>query len=864
MNTNRLTIVLLLLLTTARAWAEFPAPYNSEPDLSVPLMPAAEAAAKLSVPDGFQTTLFAAEPDVQNPIAMAWDARGRLWIAENYTYAESKQRFDLELRDRVLIFEDTDNDGRFDKRTVFTDDVQMLTSIEVGHGGVWLMTPPNVLFIPDRDGDDRPDGPAEVVLDGFTVATANYHNFANGLRWGPDGWLYGRCGGSCPGLIGLPNTPEEQRLPLVGGMWRYHPYSKHIDVLNSGTTNPWGHDWTAEGEPFFINTVNGHLWHAIPGAHFVRPSSLDPNRHVYDQIDMHADHWHFDTGKSWTASRHGAADEYGGGHAHIGMMIYLGNNWPEEYRGRLFTLNMHGRRANQEILEREGSGYVGRHGKDMLQSADPWFRGMDLSYGPDGSVFVIDWSDTGECHEHTGVHRQSGRIFRVAYGNPQPVVSDLLKRSPLELAQLQLEDNEWLARQARVQLSELAHHNADVAAAVTLLTQNLTSDNHLHRLRAMWTLHTLGKLSEPLLKQQLTDANEHVRAWAIRLASDSWPLDSPNGPVKRRGSDGLAGVSVWLPRFVALAANDPSALVRLSLASTMQRLPVDRRAELAIGLVAHAEDAEDHNLPLMIWYGLTAIDGDQLGSLVDVAAVSKLPKTTELIARRLGEEIERRPEFINRLLDIAAKNSDVAFRNSVLVGLSTGLRGWRKAPQPQSWPALVASVAVGPDETQQQRVRELSVVFGDGRALGEVKQMALDKQAELTVRVSALETLIESKPEDLRSICESLLNDAGINTIAARGLALYDDPDVAEMLVKSYGRFRAPNRPQVVSLLVSRKSFAGALLNAIYNRHRHGKNSTKRPVCIPGATDSQSERCQTQRTGERSLGRDSRYTSRTA
>src|SRR5205085_8384375 len=118
----------------------------------------------------------------------------------------------------VLIFEGT-NGGHFTKRTVFTDDVQMLTSVEVGHGGVWLMCPPQLLFIPDRNGDDKPDGPAEVVLDGFTVAQDNYHNLANGLRWGPDGWLYGRCGASCPGEIGRPGTPASSRIPLRGGMW---------------------------------------------------------------------------------------------------------------------------------------------------------------------------------------------------------------------------------------------------------------------------------------------------------------------------------------------------------------------------------------------------------------------------------------------------------------------------------------------------------------------------------------------------------------------------------------------------------------------------------------------------------------------
>jgi putative membrane-bound dehydrogenase-like protein len=423
------TVFFPLLAATSLIAADFPAPYNSEPDKSGP-MPAAEAAAKFKLPPGFKATVFAAEPDVQNPIAMAWDARGRLWIAENYTYAEAGVRFDMKLRDRILIFEDKDGDGHFDTRTVFTDELQMLTSIEVGEGGVWALSLPNLVFIPDRNRDGVPDGPPEVVLTGFAAPQENYHNVANGLRFGPDGWIYGRCGASGPADVGAPGTPPEQRIPVRGGMWRYHPQRKTFEAITSGNTNPWGHDWNEHGELFYVNTVNGHLWHAVAGEHFVRPHTVDPNPRAYAAIDMHADHWHFDVGKGWQNSRSGAASDLGGGHSHIGAMVYLGDNWPAEYRGHLFTLNQHGKRANQEILERTGSGYVGHHGADTLFAADPWFVGLDLSYGPDGGVYVLDWSDTGECHERNGVHRTSGRIYKITSGDPCNCTPILTSGSP--------------------------------------------------------------------------------------------------------------------------------------------------------------------------------------------------------------------------------------------------------------------------------------------------------------------------------------------------------------------------------------------------------------------------------------------------
>src|ERR1051325_5445113 len=602
---------------------------------------------------------------------MAWDARGRLWVAENYTYAESGKKFDLNLRDRILIFEDKDGDGRFDTRKVFTDELQMLTSIEIGHGGVWVMCPPQLRFIPDRNGDDVPDGAPEVVLDGLTGSPEMHHTFANGLRFGPDRWLYGRCGASSAGEVGVPGTPAEERIPLRGTIWRYHPRRKVVEVLSSGTTNPWGHDWNEHGELFFINTVNGHLWHEFAGAHFVRPHTIDPNPRAYELVDQHADHWHFDTANGWQKSRDGAANDLGGGHAHVGMMIYQGDNWPAEYQGRLFTLNLHGHRANQEILERRGSGYVGKHAPDFFIAADPWFRGQEISCGPDGGVFVLDWSDTGECHDYTGVHRTSGRIYKITYGDPKRgEFGDLARLKTSELVRLHTHRNEWFARQARLELAARAAFGFGARSALPLPVRNergegreegyptadapadlparrpsspqpspplvggegveagarnssrATANRELDtankqllelfekqsdvvvKLRALWTLYAIGAADEPFLRAQLRHPNEHVRAWAVRLLTDTMPLDTVMS--QRPGEKSTAGNSnsgkergqtipaATIRGLVGLAKNDGSGLVRLALASTLQRLPVSRRGDLAAALMARPEDANDH------------------------------------------------------------------------------------------------------------------------------------------------------------------------------------------------------------------------------------------------------------------------------
>jgi len=449
---------------------------------------ASEAVIGFKVPAGFEVSLFAAEPHVQQPIAITTDERGRLWVAENYTYAEAATNFDEQQQDRIVILEDTNNDGKFDKRKVFWDGASKLTSVEVGHGGVWALCAPNLLFIPDRDRDDVPDGPPQVMLDGWDDDVVR-HNIVNGLKWGPDGWLYGRHGILATSSVGKPGDTASQRQQMNCGIWRYHPVKQLFEIVAHGTTNPWGFDYDDHGQMFFINTVIGHLWHVVPGAHYRRMFGGDLNPYVYELVEQCADHFHWDTGEAWNDVQKGVTDttsQAGGGHAHSGLMIYLGDNWPDSYRNSVYTLNFHGRRLNNDILVREGASYVGQHGADLLFAKDEWFRGIDLIYGPDGGVFIADWSDTGECHESDGIHRTSGRIYKVTYGKPTPVkYSNLAEMSDLELVKLQLHKNDWYVRQSRRLLHERAVAGKDMSQARKALEKLLfkrgtTLDNLEH------------------------------------------------------------------------------------------------------------------------------------------------------------------------------------------------------------------------------------------------------------------------------------------------------------------------------------------------------------------------------------------------
>ncbi|MEY4271736.1 MAG: hypothetical protein RL250_602 [Verrucomicrobiota bacterium] len=812
---------LALLFALSAAAATFPAPTNNQP-VTIPLLTPAEALAKLHLPEGFQATLFAGEPDVRQPIALCWDERGRLWVAENYTYSDGKERFDLKLKDRIVIFEDTDHDGKFDKRTVFTDDVQMLTSIERGFGGVWAMCPPHLLFIP-MEGD-KPAGPPQVVLDGFSTTAASRHTFANGLKWGPDGWLYGRVGISSTSWIDVPNVPKEKRQPTAGGLWRYHPVTKVFEPYCHGTTNPWGSDWTKDHELMFINTVIGHGWQGIHGAHFKRMHGEDPYPFVYELIDQQADHYHWDTGKKWNDAEggRGGADAFGGGHAHVGMMIYQGDNWPSQYRDKLMTLNLHGRRTNVESIERVGSALVMKHQPDILKSDDLWFRGIELSQGPDGAVTILDWSDIGECHDQDGIHRTSGRIFKVAYGTPKQPSVDLTTATPTQLVELQRSQNEWLVRMARWELRERAWKGADLSSALPAWEKLAAEADPVLALNAHSTLLALRATKQgaaPFEAQHgaryspaavVAEQRPDVLARLIERELTE-PLVRRNNSLTKYPTDFgfIASCEAEENALLALAAQPRGQRVRLALAEALPHLSAPIRVLVAQHLLRYEQDTTDHNLPLLVWTGIRELP---LTELANCAHVCRIPQVSKLIARRLAEASDKQPGPLNDLLAEAAEMPDG--HGPLVAGLADGLKGWRKAKKPAAWDKFVASIPKT-ETAAIEAVRQLNVLFGDGLALDALRKIALDDSALTEQRRTALLALIEAGDKDLRADCEKLLTVRGVALEAMQGLTRFDDPAVAKKILERYPQLYPHERPQAIMALVSRPRFATELLRAI-------------------------------------------------
>jgi putative membrane-bound dehydrogenase-like protein len=610
-----------------------------------------DAARAMRVPKGFSVTLAASEPDVMRPIAFTFDDRGRLWVAEAHTYP--RRHLGDEGRDRIVIFEDTDGNGSLDSRKVFVEHLNLVSGIEVGFGGVWVGAAPYLLFIPVERGGDRPSGPPQVLLDGWGYQDT--HEMLNTFTWGPDGWLYGTHGVFTHSNVGKPGTPAAGRQRLNAGIWRYHPTKHVFEVFAEGTSNPWGLDFNDYGHAFTTACVIEHLYHVVQGARYKRQAGRHFNPHAYDDIKTVADHVHWVGRKGPHAgnARSGAA---GGGHAHSGAMIYLGGDgWPAEYRGSIFMNNIHGHRTNTDLLQRRGSGYTAAHGPDFLFANDTWSQMLNFRYGPDGSVHAIDWYDKNQCHSsNPEIHQKTlGRIFKISHESDRPVKVNLQQLSSDALVDMQLHRNDWYVRHARRILQERGSDGQVHGRLKRMLREH---PDVTRKLRALWALHVTGGLPERDALELLGHDSEYVRSWAASLLVED-----------RNVSDAV------LRRFARMAREDPSALVRLYLASALQRIPVEKRWDIVAGLLTRAEDAADRNLPLMIWYAAEPLAELDMTRVLELARDSTLsgvfsftvqriaaigtPDALRVLAEHLArtDTHARQVELINALARIAGK-----------------------------------------------------------------------------------------------------------------------------------------------------------------------------------------------------------------
>jgi putative membrane-bound dehydrogenase-like protein len=797
-----------------------------------------EAAAKaMTVSEGFKVTLFAGEPDVVQPIAMTIDDRGRLWVAEAYSYPRRVPQD--QAKDRILIFEDTDGDGRFNTRKVFADKLNLVSGLEVGFGGVWVGAAPNLLYIPDANGDDTPDGPPRILLDGWGYQDT--HETLNSFIWGPDGWLYGCHGVFTHSNVGKPGTPAAGRTPINAGIWRYHPTRHEFEVFAHGTSNPWGVDFDAHGQCFIEACVIPHLYHMIQGGRYERQAGAHFNPYTYDDIKTIADHRHY-VGANPHAGNN-RSDSTGGGHAHAGLMIYDGGLWPESNRGGLFMNNIHGARLNHDVVTPKGSGFVGSHRPDFLLANDVWSQVVYVRSGPDGNAYMIDWYDKNQCHRNeTEVHdRTNGRIFKVSYDGRSSAAyrprggADLAKASDQELIDHVLQaqptvapgsvrlatPNNWYSRTARRILQGRGLTPATRGGLLQLMKQGFipaiggslppahTPLDEVRRLNILWTLHVTGGLDEEAIRVGLASDSAHLRAWTIQLACET----------RQPSSETLA-------TFAKLAKSDPSPVVRLYLASAVQRLAEGlNAAKWAIleGLVSHEEDADDPNLPLMVWYAAEPLLASDPARGAKLAAGAKLPRFLDFTTRRIAaigtdETIALLVDGLGKLAQEAGPNRRPAPKLSLLAGMNEALKGRRRVAMPPGWPAAFAMLAKDADPQVRAQATALALTFGDPAALASLRGVLADAKAAVEARREALASLLRVKDPQLAATLRTLLADPALRSEALRGLAAYDDAATAPAILQVYANLNPGERRDALVTLAGRPATAKALLAAVGSR----------------------------------------------
>jgi putative heme-binding domain-containing protein len=425
---------------------------------------------------------------------------------------------------------------------------------------------------------------------------------------------------------------------------------------------------------------------------------------------------------------------------------------------------------------------------------------VELDYGPDGAVYVLDWSDIGECHDYDGVHRTSGRIFKIFHGknSPAPLQKDLSKMGDLELVGLLSSGNEWHSRMARLILQDRALE-LRLARNVHGILENLVEKGRTvrARLNGLWALEATKGTKERWLLQLLKDPEEHVRVWAIQLLAD-------RGVISNTAKSALS----------ALAETEKSALVLSYCASAARKLsPVDR---LPLLQILAGKDVSDPNYSLLIWYAAQPA----LESLPDFGpsfvAQTRLPKIRTFVSRRITENLERNPELVQSLAKLLSENAEVQFRIQILEGMSSALKGFTQAKAPSNWKSAADLLEKENDPQIKKLARELSAVFGDGRALDELRLMVSNEKLDFPARKRALQTLVQKKAAGFFPTLTNLFRERDMGIEAVKAIGVLGQPDDLKVLVREYPNQKSESaKVEIVNALAARPVSARLLVDAV-------------------------------------------------
>ena len=814
----RTAALAVLLLAAPAALAQREHGFDNRKASGQPYLKPEETVARFEVAPEFEVKLFAGEPDLANPIAFTIDEKGRVWCVECFEYPSKAGKNTP--RDRIVILEDTDGDGRCDKRTVFAEGkdfpvpeerkkaglgaFDMASGIEVGHGGVFVGAPPYLWYIENKD--DKP-GKFDVLLKGF--GSQDTHETLNTFQWGPDGWLYGLHGVFTQSDVTPHGQADGPVTRLNGAVWRYHPTKRSFEVFAEGTSNPWGMDWrNTDGQFILACCVIPHLYHIVPGGIYKRQAGASYNPHVYGYLDEICDHtFHKESG--W---------------AHAGLISLDAPHIPEKYRNSVIFGSIRGCSVKQNILKPRGSTFTASRGDDFLVSGDKNFRPINMKWGPNGDIFLIDWHDQNPCHQAAAGSwdYERGRVYRIQLKGATPKkAEDLGKKSDGELGRLAVVGPDPWTQRTALRLY------TDGTRKSTANLDTVGQDNILKVCMA-----ARGAGNDPAAVRAFfmgDDVKEfgrgapEVRAFVYRTLGES--------------SDGLPQV---LSRLVAEAEVEPSPVARRELASAAVRL-ADKHdvTPLVRALLARKEDAADPVIGQLVWLayekvlasgGRKAPDGkkdqgaDTPRSPVDeeLAWLAEQSPDNIFVRDSIVPKVMRRlvatgrPEDLRRCVAFVAGLKDAHSREKALDGLAVALAG-QTVTAPEEWAGLQAELVKENDPKLVSLVNKLAVSFRDPAAIKRAVAAATGG-GQAATRAEAVRQLGQLKAAETLRVVLDLVRadpDVAVRAEAVRALAAFDDPKVPAELVAGWKELPPAVRPDVVNTLASRKEWAKALLTAM-------------------------------------------------
>jgi putative membrane-bound dehydrogenase-like protein len=758
-----------------------------------------EALKRMKVADGFEVKLVASEPAIRQPVTMTFDERGRIWVIQYLQYPNpaglKPVKVDQYLRtvydrmpepppkgpkgaDRITILEDPDENGRYRKAKDFVTGLNLASGLCLGNGGVYVLQTPYLLFYPDRDGDDVPDGPPEVLLSGFGMEDA--HAVGNSLQWGPDGWLYGAQGSTV--------TAKIRGIEFQQGIWRYHPRSKRFELFSEGGGNTWGLDFDEHGQVIAGTNWGGFaMLHQVQGGYYIKGFSKHGplhNPHTYGYFD-HVPYQHFK-----------------GGHVTCGGIVYQGGAYPEKFRNIYIAGNLLSNSLYWHILERKGSSFVSRFGGDFLVANDTWFRPIDCLIGPDGAVYVADWYDKRANHVDPvdNWDRTNGRIYKIVAKGAKPDIQlNLAKLSSKELIALLDHPNVWQRREARRLLGE----RRDTFVLPSLRKAVLDNEGRL-ALESLWALYVSGGFDEATAGKLLKHTNEDVRAWTVRLLGD-------DNRVSAKIREDL----------VSLARRETSCVVRSQIACSCKRLPAGDALPIVRELLRHSEDVSDLHIPLLLWW---AVEDKAIASRAQVLALLDTPEAWRLplVKRHLLERLARRylaeggQTDLETCAHLLEKAPGAEERDLLLGGMDKALEGRLLTDTPPVFSTTI--VRLWQQKPDSPVLLRLAVRLGEPEAHAHL----LKRIADVHVSESERATLVELVGQVGKSDCVPLLLDllGSAKSDALRGAVLsalqpFPDERITERVLALYSRLSSALRARAQGLLASRPASGLALLQAV-------------------------------------------------